>query len=163
MKDEVASKLVEMVKKLQERVGYLERLEKAMGSFGWDGSQWRKDPIRIGYSDTVQISLSNTSLAAGSNVIDSGAVPAGEIWILTNISLRYTGTVSSVTLTATIYRGAAHYRLFTQDSLVNSKFYGFAGQWVLKEGDVLRFEIASATAGDDAYLNAVGYRVDIDQ
>lgn len=131
-------------------------------SYGWISSAWQKDPLRIGLSGVIRRSANNTNLSAGANNVDDTAVPAGEYWVIDNFSLLYIGTVPTLILWA-IVSSAAQYVLSEVQSPTASHWYGLQGRWVLGPGDQLRARVIGATLGDDLYLNAVGFRVDIDQ
>lgn len=156
--------LQRQINQLKDRLDELERQEYAMAqNHGWVGAAWQKDPIRFGYSELITEGVDNTSLAAGSNNLDTGTVPAGEIWVITNIAIRYDGTVSSVSLTVALIIDTVLMGIFGQKPPVSTVWYDRQGWWVLDAGDYIRLEVGGATMNDDAYLRVVGFRVDIDQ
>ncbi len=124
--------------------------------YGWDGAAWRKQPQALGYSGIIGEALSNTSLAAGANSIDSAAVPAGQVWVVENVIMRYDGTVAAVILGMDILRGATTYRIFGVQPPVTTVWYDRQGAWTLTAADKLRLRILGATLNDDAYLQYSG-------
>lgn len=140
--------LVRLVENLRARVERLETLEV---------------PVSIdNYTDVVYEGVSNTSLSAGSNNIDSTAVPAGEVHVITNISVSYTGTVSGVSLRATLFEsGVGGYVVFQEDSISSTYWYDRQGNWVLPAGDYVRLVVSGATLNDDAYLRITGYKFSV--
>jgi hypothetical protein len=121
-------------------------------------------PTRVslsGYGDVLLSSVSNTSLAAGVNNLLLGAVPAGKLYVYTNIVIMYVGTVTGVTLIVQIVDGGSYYYVFGQVPPVTLVPYDRQGQWVLKVGQYLKLYIGGATLNDDAYLYATGHVVDL--
>ena len=60
--------------------------------YGWVNSSWQKNPLLFGYSSGLQTLISDESLDEGTNVVAGGEVPAGEIWVITNLSFLFVGT-----------------------------------------------------------------------
>jgi len=152
--------LQRQIYKIKRKVNDLERLEHAMAqNHGWIGAAWQKDPIRLGYSGTVRNSVSDTALAAGTNTLDSGAVPAGEIWIITNITVKMaSGTINWLE----VYMSGTTHSIFYQAPTTGIP-YSRQGYWIMEPGDYMRLLILNATLNDDAYMSLIGHRVDIDQ
>lgn len=134
-----------------------------VGDHAWISAAWQKQPIMQGYSDTLRLTLSNTALAAGTNSLIVATVPAGEIWVIENISVRYVGTVTGVSIGAYFDEGGTLYVIYLISPPVTNAQYDRQGSWTLKPGDILRLFITGATANDDAHIQAVGRRIDIDQ
>lgn len=143
------------------QVGSLNEPLHERALFGWLNSAWHRLPLLFGVSDTVRGQVNNTTLAAGTNTLQGTAVPAGKIWVVTNISLRYIGTVAGVALFAQIVSGGTTYSLFNQTPPVSAVMYDRQGWWVLEEGDLIQYSITGATLNDDALLNYVGFAMDI--
>jgi hypothetical protein len=164
MNDELIEGLVRKVMALQSRVDSLERLEHAMAqNHGYIGGAWQKDPISFGYSAQITGNFSNTNLSAGSNTLSGDTVPAGEIWVITNISVQYSGTVTSVILQAVLLMNSISMPVGVAAPPVSGVNNPFQGWWVLAAGDIPRAVCSNATSGDDMYLVYSGFRVDIDQ
>jgi hypothetical protein len=132
-------------------------------SQGWIGGAWQKNPLTIGYSNTVERSISNASLAAGANTIDDSVVPAGEVWVITNLVISYTGTVAGVVIQASRMSGGGSYIIYERRTLTSAQWYEYSGTIILKPGDNLRWICSGATLNDDGVLRANGYSFDIDQ
>lgn len=164
MNNDTIDELLRRSEALARRIERLETLENNMAqNHGYVNAAWQKDPIRLGYSDVIRVAITNTSLPAGASSNDSAVVPAGEIWIITNITVAYSGTVAGVALaTRIVDTGASSWMLWDQRGLTSGIFYDRQGWWVLKPGEKLRVDVTGATLNDDVYLRAVGTRVDID-
>ena len=128
---------------------------------GWVNGGWKKDPIQFGFSGVATQAFSNTNLSAGNNSIDGSAVPAGEIWIITNVVLIYFGTVTRIFARSKI--GGSYFTIFAEETPVTGKRYDRSGWWVFDSGDCINMATEGATVGDDIYLEMIGFRVDIDQ
>lgn len=130
---------------------------------GWISSAWQKDPIRFGPSGIITEAINNTTLSAGSNTLASTAVPSGELHVITNLAVMYSGTVSGVTMTIQMNHDGSGYQIFYQNSITSGQYYDKQGWWVLDASDNIQLIINSATLNDDAYLRLIGFRIDIDQ
>lgn len=126
-------------------------------AYGYIGGAWQKNPLQWGYYGQVLLHYQNLALAAGVNNIDSAAVPANTIWVLTSITTAYVGTIVGVSIFLQIYDGATAYMLYSEAHIVTNEYLDRQGMWVLKAGDIIRYTIAGATLNDDAYLNIAGY------
>lgn len=129
---------------------------------GYYSGAFRKSPIAFGASGVVRVNVSNTALVAGSNTLESGAVPAGELWVITNLVISYVGTVTNVALYMSFYSGASNVDIFAQIPPVSNVRYDRQGWWVMQPTETLRLRIFGATLNDDAFLVLTGFRVDID-
>jgi len=121
-------------------------------------------PTRVslsGYADVLLSAKSEINLAAGANDLSLAAVPAGKVHVYTNIAITYFGTVAAVVLAVQIVDGVSTYTLFMQNPPVTGVSYDRQGTWVLEAGQHLNLHITGATAGDDAYLEAAGFVVDL--
>ncbi len=163
MIEDILADLQRQIDRLQSQLDELQTQEGNLANnYGYVNGAWQKDPLTIGYSDTVLRSWSNLNLAAGANTVSDSAVPAGEIWIITNIATWYIGTITGVVLTARINSGGSQYVIFRQSPIVSDTIYDRQGYWVLKPGDNLEIRVTNATLNDDAFGTAIGFRVDID-
>jgi len=131
-----------------------------VGTHGYVSGAWHKSPISLGYSSIVGERIINTNLPAGNSDINSTAVPEGKIHILTNLAYLYIGNTAT-TLGLGIYRAPTNFTIFVTYSPVSARYYDRQGWWVLKAGDLCRLSVFGATAGDDLYLDIVGFAVDI--
>lgn len=132
------------------------------GINGWINAAWQKQPLIFGYSGDILRLASNTNLAAGTNQVNDSAVPAGEIWVVTSLSMAYVGTVPT-SIRLSIVAATVAYRLFQQNAPVSDMAYDRQGYWIMQEGDNLRCTVLGATAGDDLFFWVNGFRLDIDQ
>lgn len=114
------------------------------------------------FESQVAGEVSNTNLAAGTNYLTSGAVPANKIWVMQNLSYMYVGAVAAVTLNPG-YVAAGGYQYFTTvNPPVSGRWYGqLAGDIVLIATNYVCLVVLGATAGDDAYFKWCGYQMDI--
>ena len=162
--DDLLTEMVSRVNSLTDQVNELQRLEHAMAqNHGWIDGAWQKDPLSLGYSDIVARVVVEQNLSAGFNLLNDSAVPAGEIWVLTNISVLYIGTVANVQCTVLLNINGSYYQIWDFVPPASNRVGDRQGFWILHPGDYLAIEILNATAGDDLGLRGIGFRVDIDQ
>lgn len=127
-------------------------------AYGYISAAWQKQPLQFGYGDTVALVYENTALPAGATTYNFAAVPAGSVDVLTSIAMVYVGTVANVVLRAALVLDATAVYLYRVAPPVSGTYYDKQGTFVLGPGDNLQFVIAGATANDDAYMFAAGYR-----
>lgn len=156
------AELIKQINDLRRRIADLERLENTMArSYGYFGGAWVKNPLQMGYLGPVNLITNNTSLAAGANNLDLTTVPANRVYVITNITVMYTGTVSGVRLLVNkVDAGAVQYALFDVQSITSQLYYDRQGMWVLNAGEFLRLAITGATLNDDAYIRGNGWYFD---
>lgn len=168
-RDFIRGNILDEVEALKERLAILERAAvtgEAMKSenYGLIAGGWYKDPIRLGFSDVIRDSVQNTSLTGGAENLEGNAVPAGEIWVLTHISFMYNGTLPTDIRIIMVAGGSGDTMIqYPSSALASNRYQGETGYWILEEGDYIRMRMLNATASDAAYLNAWGFKVDIDQ
>jgi len=133
-----------------------------VGPHGWIDGAWQKSPLPFGYSGQAKVSWGSTDLPAGASNLDSSPVPAGEVWVITQLSMVYYGTAPSRILMRVVISGDP-YTIWQESSPASAVYYDHQGWWVLAEGDKCRLYVEGATAGDDVYGYALGFRVDVDQ
>ena len=137
-------------------------LEDMMANKGWIGTAWRKDPLRLGYSSDQSEQKSDTSATAGTNILTSTAVPAGEIWIIEGISARDVDNVPSKILLVATVNGIS-ITLEDQQTVAAAEFVTWSGAITLSENDTISANIYGCTLNDDIYLQYHGRQIDIDQ
>ncbi len=107
----------------------------------------------------VQV-VSNTNLAAGTNTLSSTTVPAGKVYVINNISVRYDGTVAGVALTVYVYKGAGFANVYSINTVTTAQYYDRQVSLPIVAGGFIRLIVTGATAGNDAYLEVAGYIMD---
>lgn len=113
------------------------------------------------YGDVLRLYLENTDLAAGNNLIEATAVPAGKIHVYTDIVIEYLGVFANVAINAHIKSGGDYFFLFFERLTASGVPYDRQGLFALQEGEQLGIGIVGATLHDNAYLWATGYSVDL--
>lgn len=130
------------------------------GTWGWDGSLWRKLPLVWGYSALAGEALSNTNLGAGTNYLNGTAVSAGEVLVVRQVSLRYIGTVPTL-IECQSFGTLGYPVLLHQPSPVSTQWYYEPCFEILVAGDYMRAYVAGATAGNNFYFRYSGYKMKI--
>jgi len=132
-----------------------------VGSHQYDGSAWRKSNLLWGYNDTIGQALSNTNLSVGTNLLDSTAVPEGEVWVVNLVAIMYVGTSPTNIQVAVDTYGVGIACLF-QLLPTSARWYMISGNFVIDEGQKITGRVDGATAGDDLYFRYIGYKMKID-
>ena len=135
-------------------------MAEELGIYGWDGAGWRKLPLLWGFSGIVEGNYSDTDLDAGANDVDGPAVDTGEIWVITCVSGRYSGTVPTF-IRADAVGLAGAMQLFRQDAPASGRWYPVQVHVTLQEEDFMRLHVEGATATDDLLLRYSGYKMKI--
>lgn len=128
------------------------------GLWGWDGSQWRKLGLLWGFGGVVEEALSNTDLASGVNYLNGTPVPAGEVWVVQNVSMEYDGTAPT-RVGITVVGLADHLTVLDVSDPAAYRWHPWNGVVVLQEGDYMQGFVSGATAGDDLYFRYAGYKM----
>lgn len=113
------------------------------------------------YKAAVNQAAQNLNLAAGANNLDLPATPANQVYVLTNIAVAYVGTVTNVVLNPQITDGATSASIYNVKPPVSGVFYDRQGWWPVPAGFFFRCVITGATLGDDGYIAAYGFAMDV--
>ena len=130
------------------------------GSWGYDGTLWRKLPLLWGYSDRYFENLGTASAPSTTYYKEGTAVPAGEVWVISTIGLmnetRNGGPVlmwvRAVGIACFVYVNVAPVQLVP--NLANISV-------VLKEGDMVGVQQYSVSVGDQIGAYVLGYKMKI--
>jgi hypothetical protein len=130
------------------------------GLWTFDGTVWRPQNQLFAYRDSYWQQVSNLSPGAGIITLNGTAVPAGEVWVVTNMYARNDTTATStvallVTDTVTNF--------YVDDSLYYAlpRSLRWSGQAVLKATWLARAIFSGVVAGDDLYAWFSGYKFKI--
>ena len=131
-------------------------------SFGLISGAKHRDPLRLGYSGDWSEEKSNDNATAGTNVLSSTGVPAGEVWVLEAASVT---NIDKATVRLAIYltvNGVAVV-LVDHTTSVAGEYATWSGAVTLSQGDIVNGAFYSCDAGNDIYLDYHARRIDIDQ
>jgi hypothetical protein len=131
-------------------------------SHGFFVGEWQKSPIAFGVSSALIGRKVNSAIPAGASELLSGAVPVGEIWVITHAGITYAGTSPSF-IYFQIDDGVTVISVYNQASPVSGVLYPREGQWIIPTGGQLRMATAGGTAGDTTVFEYCGYIIDTDQ
>lgn len=127
---------------------------------GWDGDSWQKLPMLWGYSDVWRDAKSATDVTAGDDVITFTVVDTGEVVVITNFCLRCSqANADRVELRA--YVDGLAILLRSRATLVAWDSIDVQCNVVLNVDDYLAFYYKGASAGDDFYAYACGYKMEV--
>lgn len=139
--------------------------------YGYDGSSYR--PLKCdtngnllalsdfaAYGTLLYQIKEQVSLPSGTVDITDDPVPAGEIWVVTNTYISYTG--SGVTAIKLMLAHSGNLlNLYKQTSPVSGQGYDRQCRLVLYEGDYLVLRVANASSNDSGYLHYTGYKLTV--
>jgi len=131
-----------------------------VGNYGYISGAWKRQGLIWSYADAYLESVYNLDASAGDNVLTLSSVPSGEVWVIqTAFAVNVVTTIpymriyvvldSFVMIIAESWSPTANHRLF------------WSGQITLKEGASIKALYSSCAAGDDIYLGAMGYKMQI--
>jgi len=130
------------------------------GTWGWDGTQWRKLGLLWGYSDRYVERAGNESAAAGYNVLASSTVPAGEVWVVQGVVVKNVNTATQCN--AFLVASDTGYALTERVTLTPDTWYCFAiNPAIMKAGDYLTTAFFNCQAGDGLYMDINGYKMKV--
>ena len=129
---------------------------------GLYNGEWQKQPILIGVSGGILARISLSPTIAGTNAVDGGIVPAGEIWEIHSLTLLSEVAIGTG-LRAILVRGADTVRVFVADAPTIAYTYTKTTRFVMFSGDLLRLVSIGDPGGASIFLDYIGIRCDIDQ
>ena len=126
------------------------------GSWGFDGSVWRKLPLIFGYTDNFVLNQYVAAAAAGTYTKVWGTVPAGEIWIVNSLlGINYSSVCSNIRFYV-IQGGVTAYFMWISAPTANVAVV-WNGSIVLKAGDTLNTQLSTCILNDVLNMSAIGY------
>ena len=130
------------------------------GLWGWDGSVWRKLPLLFGYSESLAQWIRETNATAVEDTLDLGAVPEGEIWVITSASAHDRDTnVTKIVIYQQTAEGAhpvvEHFPTAAGERAI------FSGWLVLPKDDYLYGEYIGTVLNDNIYVSCTGFKMAI--
>jgi len=130
------------------------------GAWGWNGSKWVKNGIAFAYFDVYGESEAVAVTETGSNVMTFATVPAGEMWVITNISAASTTSDPSTCFFDVAVNGT--FRALVKAAYPTAAVtVDWRGQVYLKEGDYARVTFNGCVYGHWVGAWAVGYKVKV--
>jgi len=112
----------------------------------------------FGMADVLREYKFESSLSGGDERLASNVVPAGQVWVVTQISWQYIGTVpGSVALE--YQKSTSYFTIEGWTTVVSTAYYGYSCFIVIDAGSSIQMHMRDATAGDDARLTLLGYKM----
>jgi len=128
------------------------------GAWGYDGSQWRKLPLLLGYTSIWDENLGGTASGATWNV-GTSAIPAGEIRILQSLSIRDLTRATATVYLYIVRASGAVVGLAYVATLAVGVVQAVVGQFLMGPGDVAYVYVGATVAGDTMQGGIVGYKM----
>ena len=130
------------------------------GGWGWNGTAWVKNGVAFAYSDVYGETESIPVTGAGNNKMTFSVVPAGEMWVITNISASSTTNEPTACYLDAAIDGAI--RVLVRGPYPTAGLTtDWRGQIYLKEGDYVRVTFTGCVAGKWVGAWATGYKVKV--
>lgn len=101
------------------------------------------------------------ALTAGTNNIDDTAVPANKVLVVTDVAVRYIGTITNVFIRLDLRLGGSAYVLWELNSFVSDSYKAILTNWFIPSGWNVRIEVHNATVSDQCYGTVHGYLMDV--
>lgn len=126
----------------------------------YDDSGWVKNPIVWGYTDTWRERKFTLNATVGDHTLIHSTVPAGEVWVLENISVfNVTTAINYIRIYIAPVTNSYIFKQF--NSPVANTPDSYTGRFTLKEGDKIRVLFNGCVANDDIYSDVVGYKMKV--
>lgn len=127
---------------------------------GTDGTDVIGQGIPFAYDDTLAVTVEGEA-ADISVTLDTGAVSAGEIWVVTQVSARDVERQPTHLEVAVLVGGSTVVDAGSFDKGVSSWLVSGAVKLVLKENDKLRGILHGVQSGDTCTFNVHGYKIKV--
>lgn len=130
------------------------------GTWGYDGTVWRKLPIVWGYHDRLAEFDTHTKVGAGSALRTLFTVPAGYIYIVNaTMSINNDKIVAQNHL---LYNGSNYYTIYRGVPTAVAQWMANPNVfYALKTDDKLTFQFVGCDAGDVLEFAAWGYKMKV--
>ena len=113
-----------------------------------------------GYSDTYSEAVTEADVVAGNEAIVFSAVPAGEVWVVTAF-IFWSDQANAAFLQLIAHIGPADIIVDIDATVTAREPLKLSGSLVLAEGDYLKVYYQGASAGDDFFGRACGYKMKV--
>jgi hypothetical protein len=127
------------------------------GLWTFDGTVWRPQNQLLAFRDTKQLDGTISDAVAGLNTSNLTAVPAGEVWVITNvIGWNDNHAMTSASIVLVGHEGGVYIDMLASPAAKTALKY--AGNVVLRATEYLRFYFYGCTLHDAIVANASGYK-----
>ena len=128
------------------------------GGWSWTGSKWIKGGLAFEYAGQLFDRVHKADADAAQQVLASGAVPAGELWVVTAMMVQNANNAVTGRFLG-IRKGAVDLWLATDAGGIGGSAFSWGGTMVLVEADYVIAALLGCTLNDDLYLNYTGYKM----
>ena len=129
---------------------------------GFINGAFQKSPLPFGPSRQQIDNVTNNSIVAGTSNQFNASVPAGEVWVFTNISILTSAAIAAGYINISIAGAGGSANLFRQPTPAASILYTVQGYWVLFPGAYINYLIVGGVGGAIFVGSATGFAMDID-
>jgi hypothetical protein len=126
------------------------------GLWTFDGTVWRPQNQLLAYRNTLRLIYQINDATAGTNEHYFDAVPAGEVWVLSNV-VYFDASHTCGTSYAAINPAATDYYIDYVLSITVGSSAKATSVWPMKAGDRLHFVLTGVTLHDILVMCGLGY------
>ena len=111
-----------------------------------------------GFNERIVGQVIDTSATAGTNILNSTTVPAGEMWVIDYTNALNVNTACSLVYII-LYGGGIKVIVEQSTTLAAGQYLKGVPKSTLQEGDNIEFQFFGCTAGDDLHCRWWGYKM----
>lgn len=130
--------------------------------YGWDGSNWRKNPMIWGYSDTISQYGEGTAAAAAIIRAFCATPPAGQVYVYQGYNAMHNDGVNR-SIFIGVYNGVSYYGVKVYQTAVSGSWYGDPLEIVVKNGEQLYAQAYLGTIGSKVFFYSRGYLMKVSE
>lgn len=130
------------------------------GTWGWDGTQWRKLAMVWGYSERYAEIELEEDVSAGDVTLTFSTVPDGEVWVV-GVFSAYLFTGSTIDVHFRIVSSAGSQILSIQDTGTAHLTRHAPTPIILSKDDYLQVVFSGCPATANCYANVNGYKMKV--
>jgi len=130
--------------------------------YGWDLTNWRKNPLVWGYTSRYAEYKESIDVAAGSHGLDFSTVPEGEVRVITSIAA-WSAQANITRIEIAMTDSSVYYcfrRAVPSAAGLTVEFQGCA---ILKKDDIAYCMFVDCALNDDIYASALGYTMKVNE
>lgn len=130
------------------------------GTWGWDGSVWRKLPMVWGYSAHYCEALSGVATGGGNADVVLATVDPGEVWVIESVTMDHdAGAAKHISVHA--YNNGCRQVIFDAIAADSGIYYIWNGRVTLPSGGNMFARAYAPGDGKKLNVNVWGYKMKI--
>ena len=138
---------------------------------GWDGTAYRAFAVDASGRASVRgedqlfsfqgvlAALTSGNPSGDNGYIESPAVPAGQVWVVTAITVEDASRGLTAVIFDSRHDGVSYPFAAVYRAIAQSEFVSWSGHLYLDEGDTIWAYMTGCQAGDECWMRCLGYRM----